>query len=398
MIFSQERFKLMTSDVFDIYVEISANYERKSLDEHVNGAFATTEDEWGLDVTLLRLHAIVCAIMADGRTYDEVKKDLLYVANRITLRYVNTNKSLSAAEKRFKEFVLKKVEALRDKQMKEGALETSTITGCAIIAPYAGTITKPSHTIIAQNMSTVNLQSRAGDEMDAMFHNPEIMDKIMPYSNILSEIAGPEHIHDVFAMLSESRRINPAFSIAVVYYAWAYIHKNVLFLPIKQMSLYLENIECIKSISLQDAMESYMELLPADEASLLSHLQDYDKLSKYMSTPVEVKQAMFAAANPSELGFDITPLFNFIFTSRRFFANSYTNQAFISSTVVGGYMFYKEFLIIYPRTNEDEILDYIYVPVIDELDEGHVVIIKYFRDGHIDILSESQYREETEKT
>lgn len=395
MIFSKEKFKLMTSGIYDTYVEVSANYSQKSLDEHVNQAFASMDNEWGVDVTLIRLHAIVCSIMADGRTYDEVKKDLLYVANRITLRYVNTNKSLSAAEKRFKEFVLKKIEALREKQMKEGALETSTITGCAIIAPYAGTITKPSHAIVAQDMSTVNLQSRADDEMDAMFHNPEIMDRIMPYSVILSDIAGPERIHDVIAMLSESRRINPELSIAIVYYAWAYIHKNVLMLPVKQMALYLENIECIKTISLQDAMDSYMALLPADEASLLSHLQDYDKLSKYMSTPAEVKQTIYDTTMPEELGFNLIPLFNFIFTSRRFFANSYTNRAFVKSSIVGGYSFYKEFLVIYPRGDEEEILNYIYVPVIDELNEGHVVVIKYFRDEHIDILTESQYYEET---
>ena len=398
MIFSADKFSLMTSGIYEISMAVASRYRQKSLDEHVNDAFTAANGEDAMDVTMLHLHAIVCSIMADGRTYDDVKKDLLYVANRITLRYINTNQSLGVEEKRFKEFLLHKIQALREKQMKEGALETSTITGCAIIAPYAGTITKPSHTIFTQNLNSANLQNRAGDEMDAMFYNPELMDKIMPFSNIFAEIAGPDRVHDVFAMLSESRRINPAMSIAITYYAWAYIYKNAHVLPLKQMALYLENIEGIKDVPLRDAMESVMELLPADEASLLSHLQDYDKLSKFMSTPVEVKKTMSDATTPEELGFDLTPLFNFIFTSRRFFAKEYTNQTFVTSSIVAGYTFYKDFMVIYPRSDDDETLDYVYVPTIDELNDGHVAIIKYFRDGHIDILTEAQYYEETGKT
>lgn len=394
--FDDKKFQRITSEIYDVYVEVSANYDRKSLDEHVNGAFIGEGMEAD-DYTMVRLHSIVRCILADGRTYEEVKKDLLYVMNRITMRYINTNKQLSVAEKRFKDFLNRKIEALREKQKSENALETSVITGCAIIAPYVGKLVKPSPTIINQNMSAVNLKGRAGEELNEMFHNPDILDKVIPYSSILTDIGGPERVHDVISMLAESRRINAEMNIAVIYFAWAYIYKNALFLPLKDMNLYLENVEAIADISMSALMESYMELLPADEASLLSHLEDYDKLSKFMSSPVETKQAMADAVNAAKPPFDLQPLMNYIFMARRYYANDYTNKAFMSSKSVAGYATYKDYLIIYPRKSDDLLeLDYIYVPVVDMLADRHVVIIKYHRSGEIEVLSEAEYQKETE--
>jgi hypothetical protein len=64
---------------------------------------------------------------------------------------------------------------------------------------------------------------------------------------------------------------------------------------------------------------------------------------------------------------------------------------------VGAFSFYDEYMVIEPQSLNGEKLDYVYVPVIDDLNGSKVVIIKYWRNKRIDILTAAQYEDETKE-
>ena len=61
---------------------------------------------------------------------------------------------------------------------------------------------------------------------------------------------------------------------------------------------------------------------------------------------------------------------------------------------VATYFIYNGFFFIVPQTSKGENVDYLYVPVIDDLNGSQAAIIKYWRNGAIDILTENEYDQE----
>ena len=92
--------------------------------------------------------------------------------------------------------------------------------------------------------------------------------------------------------------------------------------------------------------------------------------------------------------FNITTLMNYIYTSRRYYADYYTNTAFMKMRNVGGYAFYREFIVIEPQDIETgKKLDFVYCPVRDQLNDRKVVIVTIDRDGKVFPVPEKEFND-----
>ena len=86
-------------------------------------------------------------------------------------------------------------------------------------------------------------------------------------------------------------------------------------------------------------------------------------------------------------GFEIQKLIDYIHTQRRFRADDYTNSYFMSNQNIASYSYYKDFILIQPKSNSG-VVHYTYVPVIDDAQFSKVVLVRIDRDGNIDIVND----------
>lgn len=90
--------------------------------------------------------------------------------------------------------------------------------------------------------------------------------------------------------------------------------------------------------------------------------------------------------------FDLTPLLNFIYMNRRYRADSYTNTYFSNAPEIRSFTSYRGLLLIEPAINGAS-ADFLYCPLRDDA-LFIIVILKYWRDGTLEILTEYEFRNE----
>lgn len=94
---------------------------------------------------------------------------------------------------------------------------------------------------------------------------------------------------------------------------------------------------------------------------------------------------------------DITALNNFVRIARRYRTDRYVQQAFVSSSDILSISYLDDFMIIEPATKDGDMVDFVYIPLVDDLNDRKPVVAKYWRsDSHIDMLSEAEYRKEVQ--
>ena len=143
--------------------------------------------------------------------------------------------------------------------------------------------------------------------------------------------------------------------------------------------------------------EDYLNRL--DEAGIESLLDDIDdsqlnrKFFKFQKAGIGETEEMKSKFDQID-NFNVTTLMNYIYTSRRYYADYYTNTAYMKMRNVGGYAFYRDFIIVEPQDIETgNKLDFIYCPVRDQLNDRRVVIITMDRTGKILPVTEKEFNE-----
>ena len=278
---------------------------------------------------------------------------------------------------------------------RDEAIETSVITGCSIIAPYMGTLKKPfvgEHVVFEGDTSIENLKNEVIANLRSLWLTDSFIDTLLQHADDINSFA--EDKKD-FASALQALHImsgNNTYGPLVNYMGWCYLYANVEMLEDHNIQKILAFLNNTKDISFKELYEAFLELTPASEGALLNELETYDALSKYMKNPDEY---LDTDTNPDPLSlFDLIPLMNYIYTNRRFRSNDYVRSRFMKMENVATYFIYKGFFFIVPQTSKGENVDYLYVPVIDDLNGSQAAIIKYWRNGAIDILTENEYDQE----
>lgn len=432
----EHRFNVLTYGIPAAY-----DFIQRYLDEHNLQEAVIYCMKRPVFLTKRILFAALIQVCIDTyRTYGSLKTALLVILKAIRLYRNRFPKSstlfkTSETDESICWYINQLLSRLKDLQMKEKALETSVITGCSPIVPYAGVLKKPFVGEIVKEESekdpqTFNLLKEQIDEetendyetmlqsMEAWYEGSDIDIKelilskmliscvdivelgcIMEYRNFYREPILPLNrlgtlsiaVNGAYQMMNHN-----GLNIARRYYALAFIFDNLMKCQdSEERRRLLEFANAVFAPLDQDfsTMFSRLEhMLPASEGALLSEIEHYDAMDKFMKNP-ETYLAGNTDRDPLEL-FDLTPLMNYIFTNRRFRTNQYTRSAFMDIPSIGGYTFYKGFLIVEPETPQGHDMNYLYIPVIDDLNGSQVAVIKYWRNGNIDILTESQFNAE----
>lgn len=288
--------------------------------------------------------------------------------------------------------------AVRINVDRDAAVETSVITGCSLIVPYVGTLKKP---FIGEREEEIDETEEAMEGLELTRHVAlKRMEELWMKSRIIDTLLTHHELFDDFENSSEAMSQivglcaaanNTPFDPLITYAAWAHIYKDFSKMNITDGKV-LECIQNYNSTSFSTLMDRFYQNTPAEEAALLSDLETYDTLSKYMKNPEDYLNTD-TSSDPLGL-FDLVPLMNYIFTNRRFRSNDYVRSRFMTMKRVANFVIYKGFFIIVPQTDKGNNVDYLYVPVIDDLNGSQVAVLKYWRNSEIEVLTESQYNRE----
>jgi hypothetical protein len=139
----------------------------------------------------------------------------------------------------------------------------------------------------------------------------------------------------------------------------------------------------------QDVFNKAMSNLPATESELEDELDNYDMIDRFSKSTAPEDEP-----DVQDM-FDLNKALSFIYTHKQYRANRYTNMAFMRMANIGGYTYYNEFLVIQPKADDGTTVNYLYIPLIDDLNGSRVCVLKLWRSGTIDILSQGDYDAET---
>lgn len=306
-------------------------------------------------------------------------------------------KAVAAGElNEYEKLVIDRISLMLDKYRQslteKGATE-SVITACAPIVPVVGAIRKPfaaeieAEKAVSFTQDTAAVKHMAFDQLMKAFHIPDFIAQLLAHSTMFEHIDGVDQLIHIIRLNQETT--GPLANI-VAYYSWAWIYTNAAQLQNSDVTTLIETIQHIDTVPFENAINAFEKNLPASEAELVQHLEDIDRTNRFLKVPDAVKAniSTFHAFDD----YDINGLLNYIYTSRRYRANNYTNSAFVRSVDVSGYLFYKEYLLVQPKTEEPDVgNEYIYCPVMDDLQGSKPVIIRYWKNGNIDVLTERQF-------
>lgn len=371
------------------------------------------------DLPLLRqllAHGRLIYIVESAQTYKDLKHQLMSYSHN----FRPTGPSSSNADNwsiTFVDYIEELIYRTRAHQKSEKALEESVVCAYSPIVPYVGTLKvpfvgervddedEPNQDELVEaakegwtNMELFRVWNHSLKTMYDMAMNHYIVDDLILNADMIRPDEMKAEDASSMAELARIMYRNPAFvnhRSIIAYALWAFIHEFADSMDVEkayQMAYLTKEVESTSFNELFDKV--FNSLRDATEADLNSELENYNALNKFMKDP-SAYQSTNTSSDPIEM-FDLTQLMNFIFTNRRFRANHYTNSAFMNMPSIGGYVFYKDFLIIQPETADGQEVNFLYVPVVDDLNGSKVVVLKFWRNNHIDILSEAEYMKETQ--
>ena len=364
-------------------------------------------------VKQMMVHAAIYKIVKQqchSYTYKEMKSELLNLAAmfRGTPRNPANNFDLEIVA-----YIETLIERIRQHQKEVHALESSVVTAYCPIVPYTGTLKKPfvdmkidkdmMHKELKEAMEfsgtpVDHIQQIALDCMFSMCLNHHIMPELISRADLFMPDGNhPKELTEILQLMRYLYNAEPSKvedRSAHIYYLWKWVYENAELVASDDTQHFIQTIQDISKVEPKDLYQAFFDHLPATESKLMDELDQFDAMQKFMKEPNSFENTN-NSVDPIEL-FDLDKLLTFIYTNRRFRANKYTNMAFMNLPSIGGYIYYKELLIIQPKTMTGNEVNFLYVPVVDDLSGSQVVIIKYWRNGHIDILSQSEYTIETQ--
>ena len=424
------------------------DFMERFLTEHtVMEAVTYTEMRANNVVRSLLFHAMIQCFYDKSDTYGNLKMALIEMNNAIhsyrKMFRISDDPSVTSPDLRISAYIQCLMQTLRADQMENKALETSVITGCAPIVPYTGTIRKPFagermekpkypeidpmdemdpedkdllkwFSTLEQTIERTDIDEEVNSyiafnalmDMESILEHPTSAASVMYFHDMFREIKSFNEqdflalVHNVRMSRQDPEMRSCGLHTALLYYGYAYVATNFFNVDKEAADKMIAFFQDVSRFYLADAekeefskvFQNIYNALPASESALLSDMEKIDALERFTKNPENYSLAD-TEKDPMDL-FDLTPLMNYIYTARRFRTNSYTRTAFMDLPSIGGYTFYRGWLIIVPQTPEGQELNYLYIPVIDDLNGSQVAIIKYWRNSHIDILTENQYQKE----
>lgn len=361
----------------------------------------------------LMLHARLSNESFTWKTWGDCKEFLLYFNKAINQYFTIRHLEQSEQVRSFCFFLIQVVEGwdkaghTKDEPMKQAeakiSIETSVITGCAPIVPYTGTLKKPfigtwyeeDEEPAQENMTSTDLiRAVAPRIMEEMLMEHTMCQHILSMADMLNSVMHDPDGKDMpmlIKLLTESH--NTSLEPVITYGTWAYLHINTEALRNENVIALIKALNGVDgATSFNELYTAFFNITPAQEEALLSELETYDALTKYMKKP-EPYLASNTDSDPLSL-FNLTPLMNYIYTNRRFRSNDYVRSRYMKMERIGGYMLYKGFMLIIPEDLDGENMDYLYVPVIDDLNGSQTAVLKYWRNETVNVLTEAQFDEE----
>ena len=432
------RFDMMT-----LGIPASYDFMKRYLEEHnIQEAVIYCMKRTTFLTKYILFFALIQNALDTYRTYGSLKT-ALNVINRSILIYrqkypksADTFGNLNKTELVICDYIRHMISKIRDIQREEKALETSVITGCSPIVPYSAVLKKPFIGEVVRDHPEVDpskfdlLKEQEDEEieneyeefihsMESWLDTPSDEVRKALLNNMMATLCNAvnmgcimeyhvffrEPILDLNRLGTLSIAVNAAYNsgdhsglnVARRYYSLAFLCRN--WCEARDSDEQQRMVDFANAVfnplttDFSTMFNRVQNILSnASESALLSELDKLDAMDRFMKNP-ENYTATNTSTDPLEL-FDLTPLMNYIFTNRRFRTNQYTRSAFMDIPSIGGYTFYKGFLIVEPETPEGHEMNYLYIPVVDDLNGSQVSVIKYWRNGTIEVISESQFNDE----
>ena len=425
-------------DVVTRGLPASFDFMRKYCEEHsIEEAAVFCVKRYSSLVKRIFFYGLIQYVLEAYKTYGAIKRTLRSIVIAVTkyrkhAPYCGPEVYFSGTERTIINYLTTYIAMLSDEQKENKALETSVITGCAPIVPYVGFLKKPTPgervveepdpaqlDVFKESLNEdeekeeeLMLASEAFSTNDSyrdcmkelityMLSTDSLMARIIAYQDIFRHpIVQPRNLprfaqmyaDTIFANDHKAKLVAYQYYASCALYAWSNMELD---------SETLDKITAFSNVYWQPLPDDFdtlfaniMALTPSTEGALLNEMDHMDALQKFMKNP-ETYTNTNTDADPLQL-FDLTPLMNYIYTQRRFRSNQYTRSAFMDLPNIGGYVFYREWLIIEPQTPEGHDMNYLYVPVIDDLNMSQNAVIKYWRNGKIDLLSQQEFYKEIE--
>lgn len=358
-------------------------------------------------VRQLLAHGVLIRLVEDAQTYKDMKASLLTYRQN----FLGDPSDTWAVE--FAAHIEYLFQTIRGQQKDAKALEESVVCACRPIVPYVGVLKKPfvderveTDEDDEEDLEWASIESWRGIDiihmryvalctMSDMVMNHRIVDDLLVNYQMISaeQFATSDMstmVHLAIGVDSNPKLKNHRSVIVYMLWGFTYQYLGTHAQGGKPCNRLFTMVNDLTKSTFDEIYKSALDDTPANEASLMQELDNYDMMDKFMKAPMEEEPVEQNPATHLE-SFDLSPLMNFIYTNRRFRSNKYSNMAFMNMPNIGGYVYYKEFLIIEPKSDSGAALDYLYCPVIDDLNGSKAAVIKYWRDGRIDLLSQAQY-------
>lgn len=392
----EETFRMITQGLTDIKNETAIALKTKTPEEAVN-SFLPLQDDL---IRYLSIYSIIQQVVSSmgNTTYKDVKDFLIGIVQQIDMyNRGNSPTAPRAADGAIRGHIFDWIRSLNAEKEETKSLEGSVITDCAVIAPYVGMLSKneisPISNIHREESHDWNIELRqqAIREMLYILENGHAARSILDHADMFMDIEGPEKLNTVFIICAET---NGPMVPVTCYYGWAYLFRNAEYISKADVTACIDALLFNFKRTMKEAMEKVMQFLPADESTLQSFMELQNVIDKFTSHTENVRPLYHTQSDDVTNSFDLQPLYNFLATQGRFISNEYCRRAYLQSHDVKDTMYYDDYIIIMPDRTPKMPLEYVYIPVADILQDMKIVVIKFYLNGSIDVISDEQYHKE----
>ena len=269
---------------------------------------------------------------------------------------------------------------ISNEQRKTNSLDSSIVTNIAPIIPYVGAVRPMAITEFATSLETPD-RIKLLESLKEMVIHPAVFDYIIKAGG---GICRDDDFQTIVSWLLDS----DADPFIKKYRSRLWLCMNLDKIPVNSKEMLLS---IVKDFPKNDTatMLNVMESLLPEDLEALENVAYYN--DKYHSDLIDTlmppdHQEEYDQNEPVD-GFEIQKLIDYIHTQRRFRADDYTNSYFMSNQNIASYSYYKDFILIQPKSNSG-VVHYTYVPVIDDAQFSKVVLVRIDRDGNIDIVND----------
>lgn len=265
-------------------------------------------------------------------------------------------------------------------QQRQSKSFDSAVTSTAPIVTYVGAIRPMAVTEFVTEVETPD-RVKLLESLREMVIDPAIFDYIIKAGGGLCK-------DDTFEEIVQWLLDSDADPFVKKYRSRLWLAMHIDQIPLNSKEMLLSIIKDFPKNDTATLMTNIESFIPDDLEAMENVAYNNDRYHSELMDRLfeEIPDKAFNQDEPVE-GFEIQKLVDYIYTQRRFRADDYTNSYFMANQNVASYTYYKEFVLIQPKSNSG-IVHYTYIPVIDDAQFSKVVLVRIDRDGNIDIVND----------